>query len=62
MTVERRPDASGKNPATYPPEWGDVPADREERRLWILANIEAGRELEKRGRRPSWLAPLEKRG
>ena len=59
--MERRPDASGRNPATYPPEWGPVPESRSELRGWIAKNIEKGRELERRGMRPSWLAPLERR-
>lgn len=61
MSLERRPDASGKNRASYPAEWeGEPPMDRRELRAWILRNIERGRELEKRGKRPAWLAP-EKR-
>jgi hypothetical protein len=58
--LERRPDSSHST-GSFPDEWGKPPTDRVELRLWILANIEAGRELEKRGKRPSWLAPLETR-
>jgi hypothetical protein len=59
--IERRPDASGRNTSTYPAEWGKPPSGRAERRQWILDKIAEGRELERRGQRPYWLAPLERR-
>jgi hypothetical protein len=60
-TREARPDSRGRNTVTFPEEWGAPPRDLEERKRWIALNVRKGRELEQRGRRPEWLAPLERR-
>lgn len=55
--VEVRPDDTGKR-TRWPREWGDPPADPEERRRWAVANIRKGMETRRRtGERPAWLDP-----
>ena len=53
--IERRPAADGASPTTFPPEWGEPPANQAERRSWILAAILDGKERRAKGEHVNWL-------
>jgi hypothetical protein len=56
--IERRPDAAGRNPYTYPSRWGTPPRSAVERRRWV--NLHAARDaVELRGEKVAWLLESE---